>query len=136
MAITSTTSSPETTNTLPVRVGANSQSANRFFTGNIDEVRIWNRALSAQEVADTFNGIFNTQGQVLYLPFGSDTTQPTVVITTPVNAATGFPVTSSITATFSEAVRSSTVTKTFTLKAGIYQYSRNSNTEWWKYSYV
>ena len=119
VAITSTTSSPETTNTLPVRVGANSQSANRFFTGNIDEVRIWNRALSAQEVADAFNGIFNTQGQVLYLPFGSDTTQPTVVSTTPVNAATGFPVTSSITATFSEAVQSSTVsTTTFTLKAG------------------
>ena len=69
----STTPSPETTNTLPVRVGANSQSANRFFTGNIDKVRIWNRALSAQEVV-TLNGIFNMQGKfctchlVLILP--------------------------------------------------------------------
>ncbi|HEY7109056.1 MAG TPA: LamG-like jellyroll fold domain-containing protein, partial [Nitrososphaeraceae archaeon] len=120
VATTSTTSSPETSNTLPVRVGGNAQTADRFFTGNIDEVRIWNRALSAQEVLDTFNGIFNAPGQVLYLPFGSssaDTTPPTVTTRTPASGATGVAVGSSITATFSEAVQSGTVTgTTFTLK--------------------
>ena len=122
VATTPTSSSPETTNTLPVRVGGNSQTANRFFTGNLDEVRIWNRALSAQEVADAFNGIPNTQGQVLYLPFGSsqsDITPPTVTSTNPSSGATGVAVSSSVTGTFSEAVQSSTVsTTTFTLKAG------------------
>jgi hypothetical protein len=44
---------------------------NGFFIGNVDEVRIWNRALSASEVANAYNnGLFDTIGQVLYLPFG------------------------------------------------------------------
>jgi hypothetical protein len=66
---------PDNTGTQPVRVGANSRAADRFFTGNADEVRVWNRALTAQEVSDQYNnGIFNTSGQVLYLNFGTSTT--------------------------------------------------------------
>jgi Concanavalin A-like lectin/glucanases superfamily/F5/8 type C domain len=64
--------SPETSGTKPVRVGANSRvtpSAN-FFTGEVDEVRVWNDDLTTQQVADALAGSsFNTGEQVLYLPF-------------------------------------------------------------------
>jgi hypothetical protein len=64
--------SPETTGTKPVRVGANSRvtPANNFFTGEVDEVRIWNTALSASQVSAAFGGTF-TPGHVLHLPFDS-----------------------------------------------------------------
>jgi len=63
--------SPETSGTKPVRIGANSRVTppGNFFIGNVDEVRIWNRALSSSEVTNAFAGTFNTAGQVLYLPF-------------------------------------------------------------------
>jgi hypothetical protein len=68
--------SPETSGTKPVRVAANSRvtpPTSNFFTGNVDEVRIWNRALSSSEVTNAFGGTFNTAGQVLHLPFSVDT---------------------------------------------------------------
>jgi len=37
------------------RIGIDNNSAGRFFTGTIDEVRVYNRALSAQEVLDIYN---------------------------------------------------------------------------------
>jgi len=41
-----------------------------FFEGEIDEVRVWNRALSTEEIEDQYsNGIFDTNGQLVYLPF-------------------------------------------------------------------
>jgi hypothetical protein len=36
----------------------------------VDEVRIWNTALSASQVSAAFDGTFSATGQVLYLPFG------------------------------------------------------------------
>jgi hypothetical protein len=65
--------SPENTGTKPVRVGANSRITppGNFFTGEVDEVRVWNIAKTAQQVADAFAGNINTSGQVLYLPFDS-----------------------------------------------------------------
>ncbi len=66
---------PDNTGTQPVRVGANSRAADRFFTGNVDEVRVWNRALTSTEVSNAYNsGAFDTNGQVLYLNFGTSTT--------------------------------------------------------------
>ena len=68
--------SPETSGTKPVRVAANSRvtpPTSNFFTGNVDEVRIWNRALSSSEVTNAFSGTFNTAGQVLHLPFSANT---------------------------------------------------------------
>jgi subtilisin len=55
---------------------------------------------------------------LLYVASSSvDATPPTVTSTNPARAATGFPIASSITATFSEAVQSATVTtSTYTLK--------------------
>ncbi|MDQ3970395.1 MAG: PKD domain-containing protein, partial [Thermoproteota archaeon] len=68
---------PDNTGTQPVRVGANSRAADRFFTGNVDEVRVWNRALTSTEVSNAYNsGAFDTNGQVLYLNFGTTTTPP------------------------------------------------------------
>ena len=64
--------SPETSGTKPVRVAANSRvtpPTSNFFIGNVDEVRIWNRAISSSEVTNAFAGTFDTAGQVLYLPF-------------------------------------------------------------------
>jgi hypothetical protein len=65
--------SPESSGTKPVRVGANSRVTPpiNFFTGEVDEVRVWNNGLTAQQVADAFAGTsFTTGSQVLYLPFG------------------------------------------------------------------
>lgn len=94
----STSASPETSGTLPFRVGANSRAVDRFFTGNIDEVRVWNRGLSSQEATEAFNGNFNTQGQVLYLPFGSGNSPPVAnnqAITTTKNTAKAITLTAS-----------------------------------------
>jgi hypothetical protein len=81
-------STPDTTVILPLRIGANSNDAGYYFTGDIDEVRIWNRALSANEVREAYEeGSFNTQGQVLYLPF-SNVTSPISApnVTSPISA--------------------------------------------------
>ena len=70
-----TGASPETSGTKPVRVGANSRviPPGNFFTGQVDEVRVWNGDLTTQQIADAFAGTsFNTAQQVLYLPFGSN----------------------------------------------------------------
>jgi Concanavalin A-like lectin/glucanases superfamily len=64
--------SPETSNTKPVRVGANSRVTppTNFFTGEADEVRIWKDDLTPTEVSNAFAGTsFNTGDQVLYLDF-------------------------------------------------------------------
>jgi concanavalin A-like lectin/glucanase superfamily protein len=68
--------SPDSSGTKPVRIGANSRITppSNFFTGNIDEVRIWNRAISSSEVTNAIGGTFNTSGQTLFLSFSvSDT---------------------------------------------------------------
>jgi hypothetical protein len=64
--------SPESSGTKPVRIGANSRVTppGNFFTGEVDEVRVWNDDLTAQQVTDAFAGTsFNTGEQVLYRPF-------------------------------------------------------------------
>lgn len=62
---------PDNTGTQPLRIGANSQTQNSFFAGSVDEVRVWNKALSAQEVSDAYGGTFNTSGQVAYISSSS-----------------------------------------------------------------
>jgi hypothetical protein len=67
-------SSPENTGTKPVRIGANSRvtPSTNFFTGEVDEVRVWNDDLTAQQVSAAFAGTsFNTATQKLYLDFGT-----------------------------------------------------------------
>jgi hypothetical protein len=86
--LTTTTPSPSTipdnTGIQPVRIGANSLElvdgkGDGYFTGRIGEIRLWNRSLSAEEVSEAYNnGLFNTTGQVLYLPFSSQNHPPVV----------------------------------------------------------
>ncbi len=66
----SVASVPET-NLKPFRVGANAQSNTNYFTGQIDEVRVWkNIALTGQQVADSYDGLFQSvPAPVLFLPF-------------------------------------------------------------------
>ena len=64
--------SPENTGTKPVRIGANSRVTppGNFFTGELDEVRIWNDDLTADQAANAFSGTdFTNSKQVLYLAF-------------------------------------------------------------------
>ena len=59
---------PDNTGAQSLRVGANSLALDDFFIGNIGEVRVWNRAVSATEVTSQYNdGMFNTTGQVAYI---------------------------------------------------------------------
>lgn len=71
IASKSTSASPDNSGSQPLRVGADSNTLKSFFTGNVDEVRVWNRALSAQEVSDAYGGTFNTSGQVAYISSSS-----------------------------------------------------------------
>jgi hypothetical protein len=43
--------SPDNTGQAPVVIGATSRNLDRYFTGSIDEVRIWNRAITSTEVS-------------------------------------------------------------------------------------
>src|SRR5262249_14584711 len=68
------------TSTGPLRIGGNSI-WNEYFTGRIDEVRIYNRVLTATEIqADMTAPVGGTPPP--------DTTPPTVAITTPTTGAT------------------------------------------------
>ncbi|MEM3093007.1 MAG: phospholipase D-like domain-containing protein, partial [Candidatus Nitrosocaldus sp.] len=56
------------TDTMPLTIGKNSLDSSRYFIGDIDEVRIYNRALTAQEVNDAYNnGVFASDGLIKYL---------------------------------------------------------------------
>ena len=94
-----------TTSTSPLRIGGNERWG-EFFDGLIDEVRVYNRALSATEIqGDMIRGV------------ASDTQAPTVTGVAPANAATGVGVGPNVTATFSEAMDpTSLTTGTFALR--------------------
>jgi len=73
VASKSTNATPDYTGIQPVSIGVNSLTINGFFVGGIDEVMIWNRTLSDQEVKDQHNNsaVFDARGLVLYLSFNS-----------------------------------------------------------------
>jgi hypothetical protein len=59
---------PDSIGTLPVRVGANSDSESGYFIGQLDEIRLWNRSITAAEISDQYQlGVFNATGIVAYL---------------------------------------------------------------------
>jgi hypothetical protein len=74
---------------------------NTFFNGDIDEVQLYNRVLTATEVADSYNA--GTNGLC-------DTISPTVKSTNPASSATNVSVSSPVTITFSEAMDPATIT--------------------------
>jgi hypothetical protein len=58
----STTKTPDMTGNQPLRIGANSLTIDDIFKGEIDEVGLWNRALTTSEISDMINkGIFVTK---------------------------------------------------------------------------
>lgn len=67
----SITEEPDNTGDQPLRIGANSLDENKFFKGDVDEIRVWDRALNESEAKNTYSGNkFNTTGQELYLSYG------------------------------------------------------------------
>ncbi|HEX5975825.1 MAG TPA: LamG-like jellyroll fold domain-containing protein, partial [Nitrososphaeraceae archaeon] len=76
----STTSIPETVGNHPLKIGANSRIVSNLFTGSIDEVGVWNRALTTTEIANLMNnGVFSTNGLVYSNSFNSSSPPPAVV---------------------------------------------------------
>jgi hypothetical protein len=92
VATRSALASPDSGGDEPIRMGANSETLNNYFVGNVDEIRIWKTALTPQQVIDASNGKFNSNDQIEYLDFS----EPIVPLnnTAPVNATltnqTGF----------------------------------------------
>ena len=62
----STTSNPDNTGSQPLRIGENSQSLGQDpFIGQLDEVGVWNRALTNAEITSLMNtGVFPSSGKV------------------------------------------------------------------------
>ena len=64
---------PDTTGEQPLRIGANSLDESKFFTGNIDEVRIWDRGLTDKEISEIYTkNTFESKGQIVYWDFRGD----------------------------------------------------------------
>jgi streptogramin lyase len=68
----STTSNPDNTGSKPLRIGGNSQSLTEdFFIGQLDEVGVWNRALTNAEIINLKdNGVFAPSDLVYKNSFG------------------------------------------------------------------
>jgi hypothetical protein len=99
----------DTINNIATFVPASNLASNTLFTATITTGAT---NLSGTAMANNFVWSFTTGAT-------PDTTAPTVISTNPANAATGVPVSQKITATFSEAMDSSTITTTtFTLAQG------------------
>ncbi|MDR4511253.1 MAG: discoidin domain-containing protein [Nitrososphaeraceae archaeon] len=65
---------PDSTGKTRITVGANSLFKDKLFKGEIDEIRIWDRALTNAEVYDGFaNNKFNLDGQIVFVSFGDNT---------------------------------------------------------------
>ena len=63
---------PDNTGTQPIRIGANSFANDKFFTGKVDEVMLWDRALTFEEISNSDNfDEFPLNGRILYLSFSS-----------------------------------------------------------------
>jgi predicted phosphodiesterase len=73
-----TASSPETSGNHPLKIGANSRTVSNLFTGSIDEVGIWNRALTNIQIANLKNNgvVFSTNGLVYSNSFDGSSTPP------------------------------------------------------------
>ena len=111
---------PDNSGIQSVRMGANSQSANSFFVGNADEIRIWNRALSSEEVANAYDGDINTSGQVLFIPSSSSITSLKTTAETKLNVTNQTQAPQNVTAqtTASENANNTMTTETTGLKEG------------------
>ncbi|MGZ5489618.1 MAG: LamG-like jellyroll fold domain-containing protein, partial [Nitrososphaeraceae archaeon] len=63
---------PDMKGSQSIRLGANTLNLDKFFTGDIDEVILWDRALSLEEIFNFYNyDEIPSNGRILYLPFSS-----------------------------------------------------------------
>ena len=63
---------PDITGLQSIRIGANSLNLDKFFSGDIDEVILWDRALSSDEIFNFYNyDEIPSNGRIIYLPFSS-----------------------------------------------------------------
>jgi hypothetical protein len=71
----STTSNPDNTGSQPLRIAGNAQSLTQdFFVGQLDEIGVWNRALTSAEITNLMNtGLFPSNGLVYRNSFGTST---------------------------------------------------------------
>ena len=62
---------PDTTGDQPLRIGANALDKDKFFTGNIDEIRIYNKGLTEKEIQEIYkeNTFESEDSQILHLNF-------------------------------------------------------------------
>jgi hypothetical protein len=64
---------PDNSGTQPLRIGANSLEEDKFFNGALDEVRIWNRSLTASEISNASNNnISSSVNPIVYLDFNEN----------------------------------------------------------------
>ncbi len=88
-----------TTTTLPLRIGGITTVTGQYFAGRIDEVRVYNQAVNAAQVqADMVTPV--------------DLVPPTITARSPAAGATGVSNSTTVTATFSEAIAAATISGT------------------------
>jgi phospholipase C len=64
---------PDTSGIQPIRIGSNSLNPSNYYSGLVDEVRIWNRPLPSTEISIGYkNNTYDTDGQLVYLSFEDD----------------------------------------------------------------
>lgn len=64
---------PDVNSVQPIRIGSNSFVPDNYFTGLVDEVRIWNRTLDHSEILTGYtSNTFDTNGQLVYLSFDNN----------------------------------------------------------------
>jgi hypothetical protein len=91
-----------------------------FFNGSIDEVAIYNRALSANEIKAQYDAVV-----------GPDITPPTISSTDPANNATNVSVNTTIKITFSEPMDKTSAQNAFSISpsiSGNFSWDENTNT--------
>ena len=73
-SINTNNSKPDNTGQNKIAIAANSLYKDKLYLGDVDEVRIWNRALTTAEVYDAYTqNKFNLDGQLVFVSFGDNT---------------------------------------------------------------
>ncbi len=73
-SIKTNNSKPDSTGQNRIAIAANSLYKDKLYLGDVDEVRIWNRALTTAEVHDAYTqNKFNLDGQLVFVSFGDNT---------------------------------------------------------------
>src|SRR5574339_1047228 len=66
---------PDINGDQPLRIGDNSLNKDKFFDGRVDEVRVWSRGLTNQEINNIYkHNNYVSNGQIIYLNFGDNGT--------------------------------------------------------------